>query len=204
MDLQIFQYGREEIDFLKARDERLAKVIERYGKIERRVNPDLFSALVDIIVGQQISTKAHRTIRGRFLTEFGAITPERMAHSSVEQIQKMGISFRKAGNIKKLTDKVVNRELDLEQLHHLSDEEVLTALTGLDGIGIWSAEMLMLFSMQRPNILSYGDLGIHRGLQRIYEVPKVSKQEFMQYHERYTPYASVASFYLWAVASEQT
>ncbi len=204
MDLQIFQYGQEEIDFLKARDERLAKVIERYGKIERRVNPDLFSALVDIIVGQQISTKAHRTIRGRFLTEFGAITPERMAHSSVEQIQKMGISFRKAGNIKKLTDKVVNRELDLEQLHHSSDEEVLKALTGLDGIGIWSAEMLMLFSMQRPNILSYGDLGIHRGLQRIYEVPKVSKQEFMQYHERYTPYASVASFYLWAVASEQS
>ena len=82
----------------------------------------------------------------------------------------------------------------------MSDEEVCAKLSELNGIGVWTAEMLMIFSMQRPNVLSYGDLAIHRGLRMVYQHRKIDKEKFNKYWKRYTPYASVASLYLWAVA----
>jgi DNA-3-methyladenine glycosylase II len=89
---------------------------------------------------------------------------------------------------------------DIHSLNGLSDDEVCAKLTELDGIGVWTAEMLMIFSMQRPNILSYGDLAIHRGLRMVYNHEKIDRATFNKYRERYTPYASVASLYLWAIA----
>jgi len=82
----------------------------------------------------------------------------------------------------------------------MPDKEVCAKLSALDGVGVWTAEMLMIFSMQRPNVLSYGDLAIHRGLRMVYRHRKIDKAKFNRYWKRYTPYASVASLYLWAVA----
>ena len=193
-----FPYSQTEINHLKSRDKVLSKVIDQIGVIQREVNPDLYSALVHAIVGQQISTKAHRTIWQRMQNELGEISPENLNGFSMEDIQKTGISFRKAEYIKSTTTKIINKALDLKALYDLSDDEVRTKLTELRGIGNWTAEMLMIFSMQRPNILSFGDLAIQKAMRRLYGHEKIDKQLFQYYWEMYSPYASVASLYLWA------
>ena len=195
-----FRYGEKEIEHLKKVDKRLAAVIDKVGMIERAVNPDLFSALVHSIVGQQISTKAHQTIWKRMQKEMGEISPFAIDNLQLDILQKFGITFKKAAYIKSVAQKIIANEFDIDTLHSLADEEVCAKLSGLDGIGVWTAEMLMIFSMQRPNVLSYGDLAILRGLRMIYHHREIDKTKFNKYKKRYTPYASVASLYLWAVA----
>jgi DNA-3-methyladenine glycosylase II len=195
-----FKYSEKEIEHLKKADKKLAAVINRIGMIERAVNPDLFSALVHSIVGQQISSKAQQTVWERIQKKSGEITPAVIDSLTLEELQQCGISFRKASYIKSVAQKIARDEFDLEALHSMSDKEVCARLSELDGIGVWTAEMLMIFSMQRPNVLSYGDLAIHRGLRMVYRHQTIDKETFNNYWKRYTPYASVASLYLWAVA----
>ena len=195
-----FQYGEKEIEHLKRADKRLAAVIDHVGMIERPVIPDLFAALVHSIVGQQISTKAHKTIWERIQKGLGEITPVVIDGLPLEKLQQFGITFKKAAYIKSVAQKILTHEFDINSLHSMSDKEVSAKLSELDGIGTWTAEMLMIFSMQRPNILSYGDLAILRGLRMLYHHRKVDKAKFNKYWKRYTPYASTASLYLWAVA----
>ena len=195
-----FQYGETEIAYLKQVDKRMAEVIDRIGKVERRVIPDLFAALVHSIVGQQISTKAHETIWRRMENALGQVTPEAIDRLSVEELQGFGITFKKAAYIRNATQQVLDGTLDIQSLYMMNDNEVCTRLSELDGIGVWSAEMLMLFSMQRPDILSFGDLAIQRGLRMVYHHRKITRELFEKYRRRFSPYNSVASLYLWAVA----
>jgi DNA-3-methyladenine glycosylase II len=195
-----FQYGEKEIEHLKKADKKLAIIIDQIGIIERATNPDLFIALVHSIVGQQISTKAHETIWERMQNKLREITPAVIDSLTLEELQQCGISFRKATYIKSVAEKILRNEFDINALHSMSDEEVCVKLSELNGIGVWTAEMLMIFSMQRSNILSYGDLAIHRGLRMVYRHRKIDKTKFNKFWKRYAPYASVASLYLWAVA----
>ncbi|OQB29070.1 MAG: DNA-3-methyladenine glycosylase [Bacteroidetes bacterium ADurb.Bin174] len=195
-----FQYGEKEIEYLKKKDEQLAAVIDQIGMIKREVNPDLFAALVHSITGQQISSKVHQTVWKRMQEGLGTITPETISQLSLEEIQAFGMTFRKAEYIQSAAQKIVHKEFDINSLHDLSDEEVCAKLTELKGVGVWTAEMLMIFSMQRRNILSYGDLAIQRGLRMIYHHRQIDREKFNKYWKRYTPYASIASLYIWAVA----
>ena len=199
-DRNIFSYGETEVSYLKKRDKKLAEVMEKVGPIEREVIPDLFAALVNSIIGQQISTKAHKTIWKKMVTVLGEITPQVIDSLSDEELQQFGITFKKAAYIKSAAQKVLSGELDIESLRTMSDEEVCTKLVELDGIGIWTAEMLMLFSMQRRNILSFGDLALVRGMRMVYHHKVINRQLFDRYKKRFSPYASVASLYFWAVA----
>jgi len=135
-----------------------------------------------------------------FNSLLGEITPVVIDSQSLEKLQQFGITFKKAGYIKSVAQKIITNEFDINSLHSLSDEEVCAKLSELNGIGVWTAEMLMIFSMQRPNVLSYGDLAILRGLRMVYHHRKIDKTQFNKYWKRYTPYASIASLYLWAVA----
>ncbi len=195
-----FLYGDKEIEHLKKVDKRLAVIIDQVGMINRAVNPDLFSALINAIIGQQISTKAHKTIWQRMQNDLVQITPLTIDNTTVDRLQKHGITFKKAEYIKEVARKVLSNEFDIGALYTMSDEAVCTKLSELNGIGIWTAEMIMLFSMQRPNVLSYGDLAILRGMRMVYRHKVIDKEKFKKYWRRYTPYASVASLYLWAVA----
>ena len=196
----IFIYGEAEIAHLQKRDKTLGAAIDRIGLIRREVNPDLFSALINSIVGQQISSKAHATVWERMKNGLGDITPNAILACSVEEIQKFGISFRKASYIHGAAQRVADGTLDIEALRSMSDTEVCNELVKLDGIGKWTAEMLMLFSMQRPDILSYGDLAILRGMRMLYRRKEITRELFEKYRRRYSPYCSVASLYLWAIA----
>lgn len=196
-----FKYGEAETEFLKKRDPRLGEVIRRIGQIEREVIPDMFTALVHSIVGQQISTKAHQTIWNRITESLGDVTPQVIDRLSEDELQTFGLTFRKCRYIKEIARKALTKELDIDSLGKMSDDEVCSCLIKLDGIGVWSAEMLMLFSMQRPDIFSFGDLAIHRGLRMVYHHRKIDRKLFEKYRRRFSPFCSVASLYLWAVAS---
>jgi len=195
-----YRYGEVEINHLKKKDKKLGNAIDKIGLIEREVNPDLFSSLVNSIVGQQISTKGLHTIWERMINGLGEITPISILACSEEELQSYGMSFRKVSYIHGVAKKVVDGELNIEALHEKSDEEICKELVKIPGIGMWTAEMLMLFSMERPNIFSYGDLGILKGLQILYGHKVISKERFEKYRKRYSPYGSVASLYLWAIA----
>lgn len=195
-----FRYGTEAIEYLKRKDEKLGEVIDKIGHIEREVDTDLFSAVVHHIVGQQISTKAQATIWNRIKEKLGEVNAENIMNAGVEKLQSFGISFRKAGYIMDFSQKVQEGVFDLEEIWRKSDEEVIKELSALKGIGVWTAEMLLLFCMERPDVLSYDDLAIQRGLRMVYHHRKIDKKLFEKYRRRYSPYGSVASLYLWAVA----
>lgn len=200
--MQIFKYGQREIQYLKQNDKKLGAAIDRIGMIERGVIPDLYAALINSIVGQQISSKAAETVWNRFVEKIGCITPETIAATAPELIQQCGMSNRKVQYIKGITQAVIDRSLDLQELQRKRDDEVISCLSSLNGIGKWTAEMLLIFSMERPDVVSWGDLAIRRGMMKLYGLETLSKEEFDKYIKRYSPYGTVASLYLWALSKE--
>jgi len=197
---QYFIYGKKEIDFLSRKDKRLAAAMERIGPIQREVRPDLFDALMHSIVGQQIATKAQQTVWARLVLALGEVTPETIDGAETTTLQGVGLSFRKVAYMKAAARKVLLGELDVEALRLMDDVSLCATLCTLDGVGLWTAEMLMLFSLQRPDVLSFGDLAILRGLRMLHRHREVSRGRFEIYRRRYSPYGSAASLYLWAIA----
>ena len=197
----IFQYGDKEIQYLKKKDKRLGEAIDIIGPIERAAYADLFSSVIYTIVGQQISAAALETVWGRLCTMLGEVTAETINNSSDAALQSAGITFKKAGYMKNFAQKVISDQFDINSLPEKSDGEIIELISSLNGLGVWSAEMIMLFTLQRKDILSYGDLAIHRGLRMLYHHKNVDKALFEKYRKRYSPYASVAGLYLWAIAA---
>jgi len=200
--MRIFKYGPAEVNYLKSQDKLLGLAIDRIGIIERETNPDLFTALINSIVSQQISKNAAATVWSRLCDCLGEITPETIASTPVEMIQKCGLSMRKAGYIKNISEQETKGELNLSEFRNLSDVEIVKRLTALNGVGIWTVEMLMIFSLERPDVVSWGDLAIRRGMMNLYGLETLSKSEFDAYRKRYSPYGSVASLYLWELSHE--
>ena len=195
-----FAYGEEETAYLKKKDKRMAEVIDRIGHVERTVDTDLFSAVVHHIVGQQISTRAQETIWQRMLSALGEVNAETVLDAGVPELQSFGMTFKKAEYITDFAEKVHTGAFDLEGIWQKSDEEAIRELSSLKGIGVWTAEMILLFCMQRPDVLSYDDLAIQRGLRMVYHHRKIDRKLFEKYRRRFSPYGSVASLYLWAVS----
>lgn len=195
-----FEYGEKEISYLKSKDAKLAEVIDTLGFVEREIDTDLFSAVVHHIIGQQISTKAQATIWQRMQDALGQVNAETIISAGVSNLQALGISFRKAEYITDFARKVHTGEFDIEAVSQMSDTDAISALSSLKGIGVWTAEMILLFCMQRPDIFSYDDLAIQRGLRMIYHHRRIDRKLFEKYRRRFSPYCSVASLYLWAVS----
>ncbi len=195
-----FQYGDKETEYLKKKDKVLGEVIEKIGHIEREVDSDLFSSVIHHIIGQQISTKAQATIWRRMKEQFGEVTAESILAADIPKLQSFGMTFRKAEYIKDFAEKVQSGAFDLEEISRLPDNEAIKKLAALKGIGVWTAEMILLFCLQRPDIFSFDDLAIQRGLRMVYHHRKIDRKLFEKYRRRFSPYCSVASLYLWAAA----
>ena len=195
-----FEYGEIEASYLCSKDLLLKDVIERIGHVNRTVDSDLFSSVVHHIIGQQISTKAQATIWRRMRDELGNINAETILATASEQLQSLGLTFRKVDYIRDFAQKVNSGEFDLEAVKTMPDEDAIQALVDLRGIGVWTAEMILLFCLQRPNIFSYDDLAIQRGLRMVYHHRIITRKLFDKYRRRYSPYCSTASIYLWAVS----
>lgn len=198
-----YSYGETEINHLKRRDKKMAAAIERLGMIARPLSPDLFAALIRNIVDQQISVKAALTVNARLVTLLGAVTPTAVAAAPIEAIQACGMTMRKAGYIKGAADAALDGSLDLSAISQLPDNDVITQLSNLNGVGIWTAEMLLISSLSRPDIVSWGDLAIRRGMMNLYRHKTLPRERFERYRRRYTPYGTTASLYLWALSHEE-
>ena len=195
-----FEYGAEATEYLKRKDKKLAAVIDQIGHIQRPVDTDLFSSVVHHIIGQQISTKAQQSIWRKMNDELGAVNAETLFACGRERLQKFGITFKKADYILDFATKVRTGQFDLAAIAKMSDSEATEALVSLKGIGVWTAEMILLFCLQRPDVFSYGDLAIVRGVRMVYHHKEINKERFERYRRRFSPYGSVASLYFWAVA----
>lgn len=198
--MHYYKYGQKEIDYLKSRDRKLGQVIDELGFIKREVNPDVFDSLVTSIIGQQISTKAAVTVTERLKEMVGEVSAETLYNTRVEDIQECGMTMRKAGYIKGIAEAAIDDKVDFDGLHRLSDEEIVKELVKLKGVGEWTAEMMLIHTFQRPDVLSYKDLGIRRGIERLYGLEEVRKEEFEECRERYSPFGTVTSVYLWEVS----
>jgi DNA-3-methyladenine glycosylase II len=201
--MQLFQYGQAEIDYLTRRDRKLGRAIGHIGMIERPVTPDLFTALVHSIVAQQISRKAAATVWARLCERLLDVTPHAVAGTDVSDIQKCGMSLRKANYIKGVGEAAIRGDVDLVELRQMPDERVIEKLSSLHGIGVWTAEMLLIFSLGRPDVVSWGDLAIRRGMMNLYGLKELSRKQFDRFRKKYSPCGSVASLYLWALSAKQ-
>lgn len=195
-----YSYGEQELAYLTKKDKRLGRAIEQIGRIERVVDDDLFSAVVHHIVGQQVSTAAQATIWGRLQAAAGTVCADTMLALGRERLQGIGITYRKADYILDFAGRVQRGELNLDALWQKSDEDVIQELTQLRGVGVWTAEMILTFCMQRPDVVSFGDLAILRGMRMLYRHREIDRARFARYQRRYSPYGTVASLYLWAIA----
>lgn len=195
-----FEYGEAETEYLKSKDPHLAEVIDRIGHIERVADNDLFTSVIHHIVGQQISAKAQQTVWNRMYDSLDEVTPAGICKVSVQKLQSFGMTFRKADYIKDFAQKVLDGEFDLDAVEHMTDEEAIAALSSLKGIGVWTAEMILLFCLRRPNILSFDDLAIRRGMASVYHRKDIDRKLFETICKRLSPCCSVASLYFWAVA----
>ena len=195
-----FKYGETELAYLRQKDKRLCQVIDRVGHIERTVDSDLFSSVIHHIIGQQISTKAQATIWQRMQEALGEVNAETILEAGITKLQPLGMTFRKAGYITDFAEKVHTGAFDLNAVESMNDADAIRELSSLEGVGVWTAEMILLFCMQRPNIFSYDDLAIQRGLRMVYHHRKIDRTLFEKYRRRFSPYCSVASLYFWAVS----
>ncbi len=130
----------------------------------------------------------------------GEVSAESIGTHGTAELQQLGMTFRKAGYIRDFADKVNYEAFDVEALKMMDDVQARRELVKLKGIGEWTAEMILLFCLQRQDILRYGDLAIHRGLRMLYHHRNVGREQFEKYRRRYSPYGSVASLYLWSIA----
>ncbi len=190
-----FQYDETQTDYLKAKDKKIAAAIERIGHINREVDDDLFASVVHHILGQQISTAAQATVWKRFTDALGTVDAEGILSLGRENLKSIGTTYKKTEYILDFVTKVSEGSFDIDALKSMPDEQVIRELSSLKGIGVWTAEMIMIFCMQRPDVVSCGDLAILRGMRMLYRHRVIDRQKFDRLRRRYSPCGSVASLY---------
>jgi DNA-3-methyladenine glycosylase II len=194
---------------LAASDPVMEALIERVGDIDRAERlrrrseerpADAYGALLRAIVGQQLSTKAARTIYQRVLDLFGGATPtpEQLLEAGEDELRGAGLSGRKVEYLRDLAAHVISDELELDRLGELTDEEAIAEIVAVRGLGQWTAEMFLLFHLERPDVLSGGDLGIRKAVQIEYGLGELpAPTQVIEIGEPWRPHRSLASLYLW-------
>ncbi len=179
----------------------MAALVQRQGIVIRPTSRDYYARLVRAICGQQISTRAAQSIYDRFAALAGdPPTPRRVAKLADEQIRAAGFSGAKLASVRDLTERALDGRLDLAHLEQLPDDEIITQLVAVRGIGRWTAEMFLMFSLGRPDVLAADDLGVQVGIQRLYEMearPTPKQVQAIAEEGRWHPYATEACLQLW-------
>lgn len=183
-----------------AKDKILKKLLIKHGPILRaEVTQDLFTDLVSSIVSQQLSTKAAATIWGRFEAIFSQkkVTPRKLLKVSNDIIRESGVSYSKIKYMKGLAELIVKKQLDLSKVYELPDEDVIVELTKVKGVGRWTAEMILMFSLSREDVFSLGDLGLRNAVAKLYGINRDDLKKIEKLSFKWKPYRTYASMYLW-------
>ncbi len=181
-------------------DSVLAPVIAKVGIIKPRLSENYFIELVESVVSQQLSVKAADTIFGRLkaLSPDPELTAEAVLKMDPQKMRSAGLSWSKVSYIKNIAEYVLSSEKVFEKFDEMTDEEIITELMKIKGVGKWTAEMFLIFTMGRPDIFSYGDLGLKRAIQKLYGLKvEPTRKELERISGQWRPYRSIASRYLW-------
>ncbi|HHX18194.1 MAG TPA: DNA-3-methyladenine glycosylase 2 family protein [Clostridium sp.] len=193
-----YDLNDERVQYLIRTDEMLGKLIRYIGTSELAIEKDGFKCLVKYIVGQQISDKARETIWQRICTTFGNVTPDIMLSTNDSDLRGVGLSGSKVEYIKTLAGSIIEKRIYFEEFQTLSNKDIITKLTALKGIGQWTAEMYLIFSLGRENVLSKGDGTIKRTIQWMYDLKELPSSKVLTEHfVNWNEYATIVSTYLW-------
>lgn len=185
-------------DYLVSKDEDFRNLISKYGLVEPDLYDDLFASIVFHIVGQMLSQKAARKIYLRFVDKCNnSITPSTISSLNVEEIKDCGMSIKKASWIHELSIKCLSKEINLNDVYKMSDGEAVSFLSSINGVGVWTAEMLILFSLGRENVFSYNDVALRNGIIKVKKYKTLSKKRFETLRKIYSPYCSYAALYFY-------
>jgi DNA-3-methyladenine glycosylase II len=200
---------RRALDHLRRIDPVMGRVIDTIGACRLRPHEEgsHFAFVARCIVYQQLSGKAAGTIFGRFreLFEGGVVDPARLLTLTDEQLRGAGLSRGKAAYLRDLAQRTVAKQIRIEAIHDLSDDEVSAELVQVKGVGVWTAQMVLMFRLGRPDILPGGDLGIRKGIQRAYRLRKLPLPARVEkIGAKWAPYRTVASWYLWRLLEVPT
>jgi DNA-3-methyladenine glycosylase II len=194
--------GREAARHLSAVDARLAPLVTRIGPIALEPEPDLWRCVAESIVGQQLSVKAADTICGR-LAALGGVgepfpPPRRLLEVPVEELRACGLSGAKSSFLRDLAERWSDGTLRPAEIPALDDEAVIERLTAVRGIGVWTAHMVLIFGLARPDVLPVGDLGVREAVARVYGLPeRPDPSALEEIAGPWRPYRSYAARYLW-------
>ncbi len=191
---------RKGFDHIRSRDRTLALVMEKHGVIKFKAEGEMFEALVESILSQQLAGPAASAIirKVRAIYPDGVLEAKAVYKTPMRKLRAAGVSPQKLGYLRDLSGRVFRGKIDLEALRDMSDEEIITTLDEVKGIGPWTVHMLLIFTLGRPDVLPVDDFGIRKGVQQLYslrELPK--KAEIEKLAENWRPFCSVASLYLW-------
>ena len=181
-------------------DPRLEAAIREVGEYDIRLDSNKYESLVQAIITQQLSGKASGAITARFKAMYGGAfpAPADVAATPDEDLRSSGLSRSKVAYIKGLSELVESGSLDLDALEKLPDEEVISVLTAVKGIGRWTAEMFLIFTLGRLDVLPVDDLGLRKGIRLVYSTASMpTGAEAVRIAERWRPYRTVATWYLW-------
>jgi DNA-3-methyladenine glycosylase II len=189
------------VEHLTNSDDRLAEVIERIGLPKIGQERDAWRALSSSIIGQQVSVHAARAIRGRFATIIPGRDfplPADVLNAPVETLRAAGMSGNKVQSIRDLAAHFEDGRINARKLAKMDDEAVIAALIPVRGIGRWTAEMFLIFGLNRPDVLAVDDLGLRNAMKKLYDLPEIPQADVMrEIAEKWRPFRSVASWYLW-------
>jgi DNA-3-methyladenine glycosylase II len=190
--------SNDAIMFLR-KDPKLAKIIDVVGKYKLSLVRDPYESLVEAIITQQLSGKVADSISKRFREIYGGFPkPREVVKTPHSKLRKAGLSSMKVAYIKDLSKKIEANELRLGSLKDMSDQEVIEYLTQVKGIGRWTAEMFLIFSLGRLDVLPVGDLGLRKGVQKLYSLSELpQKDQIERLAEKWRPYRTVATWYIW-------
>lgn len=176
----------------------MADFVERYGNASLVSRGDPFSTLVRSIVGQQISVKAADSVWSRVMAHLPQLTPDKILSSSPDALRSCGLSARKVEYIVDLAGHFSTGQIHLNNWPDMSDAEIIAELTAVRGIGVWTAEMFLIFNQLRPDVFPLDDIGLQKAVARHYlEGERPTRRQLAQIGERWRPWRSVATWYLW-------
>ena len=192
------KYWNKAKKILSKKDKVMRKLINNYKDKSLVTRNDVFYSLCKSITGQQLSIFSASAIFKRFQKKVGKINPTRVSKLSISQIKSCGMTKQKAKGIKELAVKMIRKEFNPKLINKMSDEEAIEYLSELRQIGRWSAEMILLFTFNRSNIWPLQDIGLLRAISNNYDKKYIPPKIFLdKLHKRFTPYCSVATWYLW-------
>ena len=194
------------LDLLK-RDKKMWVLINEFGRPDFSPKQDYFQSLLRSIVFQQLSGKAAQTIYERFenlIPESSNLSPNEVLKLNKEEMRKAGLSFQKIDYVRNLADYFENKSLQKKDVEEMTDEEISKELIKIKGIGQWTVDMFLMFTLNRADILPYKDLGIQKGIMKILNMKNLpSKKEMENCSRKWRPYRTIACWYLWRIADDK-